>query len=292
MGHSHRLSRPASAALVCAAITLASWGAILWGLQRPGVLSDVEGSPQALAIGLGVAPGVIAPMMMLVYLRGVRAVRAARHGDQVLGRWTVSASELAEFAINDAARNALGDAYRNIWTSPAEAPAKGIEIIFVPDAVLVGGRLFPLVTTGAFRFDGMQVLPESPLAIEFRVFVSDISDSVSSGSTEQVLRLPVSRLARSELANVLEHFRRVDARELIVNPNFFLNWLRAGLIAAPLCFVISAWGFWLSTHSAGEVWLNVLLLMTVGGLMGGLGALAISAVAWMMHRAQVAPRER
>ena len=72
-----RLSRPAVHAVAAAVVTLASWTAVASGAAQPGALTTTEGGPGAGAIGLGLLPAILAPMMLLPYLRGVRAVRAA-----------------------------------------------------------------------------------------------------------------------------------------------------------------------------------------------------------------------
>jgi hypothetical protein len=287
------LSRPAVHAIIAALVTLVTWGAIAWGLQEPGVLTATEGSPAAGAIGLALAPAIIAPMMLLLYLKGVRAVRAARRGENVLARWIVSAAELAEFRRNDAARNALGRAYRNLWKPPRRDPQGGIEVIFVPDAVVVGPALYPLVNTGMFRFAGVQVLPERPLAIEFGTITTSFASepTVKVSRSRAVLRLPVARRARDDLPRVLRHFQQVDARKLVVNPGFYLSRIRVGLIAAPVCFALAALGFWLGQQAGGDETTDIVgLTLAVSGVMFGFGGLILAAAAWTLRQGQVRRR--
>jgi hypothetical protein len=289
------LSRPAVNAIVAAAVTLLSWGAIAWGLQEPGVLAATEGSPGGFAIGLALAPAIIAPMMLLLYLKGVRLVRAARRGEGVLARWTVTAAELAAFRLDDTARNALGPGFRNQWKPPRRDPAGGIEVIFTRDAVVVGGTLFPLVSTGMFRFAGVQVLPGRPLAIEFGTVTTSLSSVPHYRVTRSraVLRLPVARLARDDLPRVLRHFQQVDTREVVVNPGFYLGRIRFGLIAAPACFALAAIAFRLTPRSAGpdeQALQTIGLVVIIAGILCGLGALVLAAAAWVLRQGQL-PRK-
>ena len=291
-GHAS-FSRPAINAFIAALVTLVAWGAIAWGSQEPGLLTETESSPGGLAIGLALAPAIIAPMLLLLYLRGVRAVRAARRGENVLARWIVTSEELTEFRHNNAARNALGSGYRNLWKPPRHDPAAGIEVIFVPDAVVVGPALYPLVNTGMFRFAGVQVLPERPLAIEFGTITTSVASepTVRVSRSRAVLRLPVARRARDDLPKVLRHFQQVDTRQLVVNPGFYLSRIRIGLIGAPVCFALAALGFWLGQHAEGdETTVTIGLTLAVCGVIFGLGGLILAAAAWSLRQGQVRRR--
>lgn len=153
---------------------------------------------------------------------------------------------------------------------------------------MVGDRFFGLANTGMFKFDGVQILPGSPLAIEFGTVSTLVS---SGGSTTRVdvsrgvLRIPVGRLARAEAALVLDHYKRVDRRERVVNPGFYRGRMRFGLIAAPTCFVAAAIGLALQKRGVdANGALNVILM--VGGVVGGIGALILAAIAAYLRRQQ------
>lgn len=155
-------NRPATSALIAAIISLLAWGAMAWGLSEPGALVATEVTPRGIAIGAALLPALIMPVLTLNFLWAAQKVRAAKRGENVIGRWIVSATELAAFAANNAARNALGPVYHNEWKPPRKPPAEGIEIIFVPDGVVVGSAFYSLVTTGPFRFTGVQELSREP----------------------------------------------------------------------------------------------------------------------------------
>ncbi len=273
-------------------ISVAGWAAVGWGIVE---MNRIEGESGATAasIGLGFPIGVIATGMLFLAVRSARIYRRVRRGESVIARWIVPPEDFAAFAANNAARNALGPAYSNDWRPPRAIPAAGLAIAFHPDSVMVGDTYFGLVTTGLFKFEGVQMLPGDPLAIEF----GTVETTVTSGTTfhvhrsRGVLRLPVPRLARAEAAKVLDHFKRVDARETIVNAGFYRSRIRFGLYAAPVCFLVAAIGFGLQAAGFGHLLDGVLCVgLAVAGVVSGLGARALALFAWMLSQAQHAKR--
>ena len=275
------LSRPAINVTIAAFVSLVSWCAIAWGLSEPGVLAATEASPGAIAIGTALLPAIIMPMMTVNFLWALRKMRAARRGENVIGRWTVSATELSEFVDNNAARSALGTSYRNEWKPPRKPPAEGIEIIFVPDAVVVGSAFYSLVTTGLFRFTGVQELRQNPPAIEFGV-ITVFASTTTVRRFFNTLRLPVSRQARGELDRVLDHFRRVSNREIVVNPDFYRSRIRIGLIVASVCTILTALGFWFAgqaRRSGDQDMENFAEGLAGGSLIVAVAGLVLAAIA-------------
>jgi hypothetical protein len=233
------------------------------------------------------AVAAIAVIFLYNFLLGVKAMRDVRSGHREIARWTVTARELDEFRINDTARNALGPAYRNDYEPPNQTPAGGVEVVFLDNGVAVGGSYFGLTTTGLYRFAGVRILPQNPLAIEFGTVLTAVtprSSSFTIDTSGSVLRVPVSRLARGGATKVLNHFRMVDEREIIVNPGFYRGRVRAGLIAAPIFFLIAAGGFWLSAVGADRSELP--LVMAVGGVIAGFGGLILAFAAWILSLSQ------
>lgn len=274
--------------MIAAFLSFVSWCAIAWGLSEPGVLTATQATPGAIAIGAALLPAIIMPMMAMNFLWAVRKVRAARRGENVIGRWIVSANELAAFAANNAVRNALGIKYRNEWKLPRKPPAEGIEIIFVADAVVVGRVLYPLVTTGMFRFTGVHELRENPPAIEFGV-ITVLLGSYTTHRFFNALRLPVPRLARGELDRVLDHFRRVGSREVIVNADFYRSRIRIGLISASVGTILTALGFLLAERarrSGDQDMENLGEGVAVGSLIVAVAGLVVAAVAWRLRQRQ------
>lgn len=285
---SARVRRPRLVAAAWLAVTLAGWISVTWGALEMHRL-DHETGATAAAIGVGFPVAVIATGMLFLAMRTIRIVAALDRGEGVIARWTVSPDDFAEFAADNAARNALGGPYRNDWKIPRMIPPQGMEIVFSADGVLVGSRYFGLVNTGMLKFEGVQMLPSNPLVLEFGTVATTVSlgTSVHINRTRGVLRIPVSRLARSEAIRVLDHFRRVDAREIVVNPGFYLGRMRFGLIAAPICFLLAAGGFALQSLGYGNLLDGTLpVTLAVGGTVGGIGALVLAGAAWTLSWAQ------
>ena len=271
---------------------------MLWGIVEMQRIAG-ETAATGLSIGIGFPVGVIATGMLFLAIKGARTVAATRRGEEVIARWTVPADDLAAFVVNDASRNALGPAYSNDWIPPHTIPQQGIDIVFRPDGVLVGDRYFGLVTTGLFKFEGVQMLagdpPSGPGAIEFGTVETTVTNAttIHVNRSRGVLRLPVPRLARPEAARVLAHYRKVDAREIIVNPGFYRGRMRFGLWAAPICFAVAVIGFGLEFGGFKTLvpdWLPVSL--AVGGVVAGIGGLVLALIAWWMSQAQHAPRRQ
>jgi hypothetical protein len=285
---STRLRKPKRAALAWLAVAVAGWMSVGWGAFEMHRLGHETGATAA-AIGVGFPVAVIATGMLFLAIRTIRIVAALDRGEGVIARWTVSPDDFAEFVADDSARNALGGGYRNDWKVPRTIPAQGMEIVFGADGVCVGGRYFGLVNTGMLKFDGVQMLPSNPLALEFGTVATTISyvNTLRTHRRRGVLRIPVARLARAEAIRVLDHFRRVDAREIVVNPGFYLGRMRFGLIAAPICFLVAATGFALQFLGYGNLLDGTLpVALAVGGIVSGIGALVLALLARRLSRAQ------
>lgn len=281
--------RPRLVIGICLGVTVVSSLAIAWGALEMMRTGDDGGLPGA-AVGLGIAPAVIGLGMLVLAMKGARTVAAAQRGDRIFARWMVSPEELAAFAANNKARDALGPEYSNDWSPPRKIPPEGIEIRFDPDGVLVGDTYFGLVTTGMFKFEGVQILPENPLAIEFGTVATTFSNAttVHVRTHRGVLRLPIGRLGRDEAVKVLDHYKRVDRRETIVNPGFYRSRIRIGLIGAAVCFSAAAVGFAMEALDiGGDI---VPLVLAVAGIVAGIGGLVLALLAKSLSSAQHRPR--
>ncbi len=280
------LSNPGLNMGICVAGVVLSALSILWGVAEMDALGH-ETSASGLKIGIAIPVGVICFFMFFNFLWGYRLIAAMRRGEKVIGRWTVTPEEAEAFRADDKRRGDAG--YDNDYKLPKKIPPGGIEVIFTDSAVLVGGAYFGLVTTGMFKFEGVQMLPDNPLALEFGTVMTTFAggNSVRVYRATGLLRVPVSRAGRDEAVKVLGHFSAVDQRRTLVNPNFYVRRIRWGLIAAPLFFLMAAMGFGLNEAGVQGV---VPLLMAVTGVIAGIGGLVLAMLAWVMHMKQRAPR--
>lgn len=289
--HDHGIHNPRRSALICVAVTVVAWAFVAWGALEMHVTGE-ETLGSGLKVGLALLPAILAPAMFYNFWRGMKVFAAIRRGENEIGRWAVTAAELADFAANDDAHNARGREHLNMWRRPRKLPAQGLDIIFVTDGVLVGDTYFALITTGLFKITGVRMLSESPPAIAFRTVATWVYEH-RSHTAVGALRIPVSRAAGAAAARVLGHYERVDAREVIVNPGFYWGRMRVGLIGAPIFFAVAAVGVVLKATGRYNDSDDISgLMIGIGILLGG-AMLILALVAWRLGRAQLRkPRAR
>lgn len=282
------IRNPRRSLLICMTVTLVSWAFVAWGaFEMHAAGQETLGS--GLKIGLALLPGILGPLVVYNFWRGMKVFATIRRGENEVGRWTVTAADFAEFAASDKARNTRGGEYLNDWSPSREPPSSGIEVIFVADGVLVGDTYFTLSITGLFRFTGVRMLSESPPAIAFRTIMT-WANRFSVRTTVGELRIPVSRLAGAEAAKVVAHFERVDARAVVVNPGFYRSRMRIGLIGAPIFFAVAAVGFVLrSIVGDDDSGFDPTLLIVIG-LVLGIAMLILALAAKLLDRAQLRKR--
>jgi hypothetical protein len=200
---------PRRNALICAGVTLAAWISVAWGAFEMHWTGE-ESLRSGLMIGIGLVVGILGPAATYNFWRGMKVFATIRSGGNDVGRWTVTAGDLAEFLAGEDARNALGGGNRNLWTPPREPPPAGLQIIFGPDGVLAGDAYFPLVTTGVMPITGVRILSEGAPAIAFQVVTTAPSRFGGQASVD-ALRFPVPRLPGAGPARVVRHYQRVIA---------------------------------------------------------------------------------
>lgn len=278
----HGFRNPRLHLRISLAVTFLAWAIVAWGALEMHLAGE-ETLGASLKIGLALLPGILGPLAIANFWRGTQVVAAIRRGENAIGRWTVTAAELAEFSDQDAARNAPGGEALNIWAPPREPPSAGVETIFVPDGVLVGDTYFALVTTGLVTISSVRMLPGGLPTIAFRTITTWVHEHrVRTGFS--ALRIPVSRLAVAEGTKVVRHFERVESRKVIVNESFYRRRIRFGLITAPVGFAVAAAGF--AMQRAGGFDDMPLLLIIIGVVLGTM-MLLLALAATLLRRAQL-----
>jgi len=279
------IRNPGRSLLICVVITLAAWGSIAWGvIEMNAVGQETLGS--GLKIGLAMLPGIIGPLMAWNFWWATKVFASVRRGENVIGRWSVTAAELAEFAEIDRVRSVQGSGVSNEWSTKRDAQPSGIEVIFVKDAVLVGDTYFALAITGPFRFISVRMLSGSQQTIAFQTLLT-LANRFSTRTMAGELRIPVSRAASADAGEVVAHFARVAARDIVANPDFYRSRIRFGLVAAPICFAVAALGFVLrSIFGGSEDGLDAPTLLTIIGCIAGVTALILALAAKLLDNAQ------
>lgn len=278
------IRNPRRSLLICVGVTLAALASIAWGvwdMQATGQETVASG----LAIGLALLPAIMAPMLALNFWAAEKKFAAIRRGEGEIGRWKVSAAELAAFVSADKARNAQGADRLNDWSPPREASPSEVDVIFVADGVLVGDTYFSLVTTGLFRFSGVWLRSDGAPAVAFRT-ATTYANRFNTRTMAGELRVPVSGSAGALAAKVVTHFERVVAGEVIANPDFYGRRVRIGLIGAPICFAIAAAGFVLrSIFGSDESGFDASILIIIG-VVAGIAMLVLAGAASLLGRSQ------
>jgi hypothetical protein len=262
---------------ICLGVTLAAWAFVAWGALEMH-MKGAETMGSALKIGIGLLPAILGPVMAWNFWRGMKVFAAFRRGENVIARWTVTASDFPAFTAVDDSRNAYGGEYRNDWSAPRALPPSGLEIIFAADGALVGDTYFALVTTGIYKFTRGGMLSDNLPAIEFRT-VMTWGNRFGARTTVGVLRLPAPAHAAAEAAKVVDHFRRVTAREIVINASRYRRLMRVGLVGAPICFAIAVLGYWLDGDGLPDLMLGL-------GILLGIAMLVLARTAWAMEQAQ------
>lgn len=281
------IRNPQRSLLICVAVTLAALASIAWGVfEMQAAGQETLGS--GLKIGIALLPAILAPFMALNFWGAMKVMASIRRGENAIARWTVSAADLSDFAAVDKIRDARGIENLNDWPPPREPPASGIEIIFVPNAVLVGDTYLALTTTGLYRFTGVRLLSGSTSTIAFSTLMT-YANRFGTRTTPGELRIPVSRLANADATRVVAHFEQVRAGKIIANPGFYSRRIRIGLIAAPIFFAIAAIGFVLQSTIGASDTFDPIILIAIG-LVFGIASLILALGAWLLGRAQMRKR--
>jgi hypothetical protein len=255
---------------------------------RDMIAQGAETWDTAARLGIGLLVGILSFVMMLNFLWGVRLMKAMRRGDNVLARWTVPRTTLAEFREDDARRNAQGSV--NAYRPPKRIPPEGIDVIFSADGVILHDTFFGLSSTGLASFTGVRMLATNPLSLEFQLAMVTASNVnvMRFYSVQGALRIPVARTASAQAAKVLDHYRQVIARKIIVKPDFWRRRIRFGLIVAALSGLVAAAGFGLAALApslAADLG-DLPAGMAVAGTVMGLAGLVLALLAAGMHAKQ------
>jgi hypothetical protein len=279
------LSNSGRNAIICLILVVASTASVLWGIAEMNALGHETGATGA-AIGAGLAVGIISLGMLALSFKGMKMVRATRRGDNRLARWVVPADRFDAFRAYNEERNALGTGYGNDYKPPRESPADGVEVIFTTDGVLMGGNYFPIVTTGMYRFAGVQIIPGNPACIEFGTRMTTMTNLtvVMVHQHAGVIRVPIAPLAMADAERVLAHFQKVERREIVVQPDIWRKRIRWGLIAFLVSAVIAAIGFCLEALDVETGMIS--LLMAVTGTIAAIGGLVLVFLGWILHLRQ------
>ena len=282
------LSNPRRSVVLCLAGLAIGAAALAWGIWA---MDDAENAPASIAVAIGLLFCIVFPLFLFNFLWAVRLTEAMRRGENVIARWTVPPQTLEEFRADEAGRRKAGRP--NDWKVPKRIPPDGLEVIFSPDAVMIGDNFFGLARSGLARFDAIQIVPGNPLSLGFAMaLTTGRATSTGAHLTTQrsELRIPIARTASAEAGKVLAHFQSVDAGRTIGRPGFWALRLKIGLWTAAIAATTGIVGF--ALRGLNDQLANVPLVMAIAGTMFTLGGLLIAAIAALIQRAERTDRTR
>jgi len=156
--------------------------------------------------GVAVLGGLILALLNYVLYRKQRRLE---QGVDLVGRWSVTPSEMAAFIHRDIARAALCPTLRNRVRLDGAAAREGIEVRIGDTAMIVGGSSYWL-GIGFMNLDGRLVdiawIEGPPAMIEFTLHISR-----KNVSKIAVMRIPVPDAARASGLHVVSHLHRATS---------------------------------------------------------------------------------
>jgi len=277
------LSNPKRSVMICIAMLVVGVGGILWGVFEMNRLGGAETGGTAIAIGGGLLLAILGFLFLFNFIWAVRLTEAMKRGEDVIARWTVPQQTLEEFRADEIERKKAGRP--NDWKVPRRIPAEGLEVIFSPNAVMIGDTFFGLAKSGLARFNWVQSVPGNPLSLGFGM-VMTTGRATSTGATlttqRSELRIPIARTASAEASKVLTHYTSVTAGQTIVKPGFWKFRIKLGLWAAGIGALSAATGFGLNALKVNLA--EAPLVMAVVGVMVALGGLVLAGAATLLGR--------
>lgn len=274
--------RPGLAMVVCLVLAAGGAAAIAWGAATMEALGGETGATAA-SIAFGLLAAILGGLFFFNFLWAWRIVRAMRRGEGVIARWVVAPAAFERFRDAEAARRGAGNDYR----LPRRTPKDGLEVIFSADAVLIGGTLFGLASTGLSRFTSARMAHTNPPCIEFGTKLSWVSSQPRMQLHHRTgnLRVPIADDAHLAAARILSHYLDVIARRTIVKPRFWTVRIRIGQAAILLGAAAAAAGFALRGSTVPvEFQVGLAVGGTIVALGGGVLALAAASLRARQHR--------
>ena len=272
--------RPGRSVLICAAMAIGGSLSVWSGAAEMNALGH-ETPSTALRIGVGLLAAILGTLFLFNFVWGMRVIAAMRRGRDVIARWTVPAQTFDRFREID---RQLGTTERdNDYRVPRRTPARGMDVVFSTDGVLIGDTFFGLASTGLSRFTHVWVRPSNPPVIEFGTMLTSVvaEPHARLHRSAGVLRVPVARDAHAEAGRVIRHFEDVIARRVIVKPGFWRRRIRLGLGAAAVFAIAAGIGFALRERNS-ELG-NVPLVLAVAGVIFAIGGLLLALIAFSLH---------
>jgi hypothetical protein len=263
-------------------LTLLGIAAFIWGIP---VFAATEPSPRMIA---GLVGGLVAFFGFLATLNfwfALRLQHRLRSGAKTVFRWTVPPAIMQTYVHNEARRTGP----RPHWQPNQTDIAKGLEIAFEPEAVLVGGRVYTMPSSGMQAIRAVSVEPGTPPVIEFQTQLFTVSggSAISVRVHKGLLRLPAPDPAMAE--HVRRYYQDIITGRTIIAPDRWTKRIRWGRWIAVISVLLGIAGYvianstgWRGDDATGIVAITLMLV----GFFGFPAGLAIMALAAAFQRRQ------
>jgi hypothetical protein len=268
--------------MIAVAMALLGFGGLAWGL--PDIAADHESIAAFAAVigGFLAVFGVLATgnFMMALLIR-----RSIVDGRKSFARWALTGDEVERFAAAEASRGRPWSEWR-----PGNRDLRdGLEVHFAPEAVVVGGALLSIPSSGMQSMRAIHVEPGVPPVIEMQTHMYAARSGGDAGITslKGALRLPAPDAASAE--KIRAWYQEVLDGRNVIAPNRWTSRIKVGWTAVGLgaLVVLSGVGLFVVTGDLtdGPAGLAPLLAMIFGGLIAACG-LIIASVATAFRRRQ------
>jgi hypothetical protein len=257
--------------------------AVVWG--HPAIFDESVHKARHAAVAIGALAAIIGFFATLIFAAALRIQRRLERGEDVIASWTMSPILMQQFAEAEArARNPLSH-----WRPRSRERDDGMRVIFAPEAVLIGRRLFSTPSAGMQSIRSVRVQPGVPSVIEFQTQIYVV---VTRGNSERLapskglLRVPAPSKAEAE--GVGRFYQEIIDGVRIVAPRRWSRRIVGGRIVAATSVPTFIAGIALGKATGFSVGKFGPLpdLLILAGVFGFFGGLIVSHVASRFHATQ------
>jgi hypothetical protein len=262
--------------IIALCLTLLGLAGVLWGYPA---FTDTEPNARMIA---GLVGGLVAFFGLLATINfwfALRLQRRLRSGTRTVFRWTVPPALMQRHVDNEAHRTGP----RPHWQPKPQDVAQGLDVAFEPEAVLVGGHVYTMPSSGMQSIRSVQVEPTVPPVIEFQtqLFTLTGGSAVTVRVHEGLLRVPAPDAAMAE--KVRRYYADIIAGRTIIAPDRWTKRIKWGRWIAIVSVLLGIAGFALAqaTGWRGDTGSGIaaitLILIGIFGLPAGLVIMAMAS---------------
>jgi hypothetical protein len=255
---------------------------IFWGYPA---LNDTEGSLRAVACIVGGFVAVFGFLAAINFWFAIRLRRRLQSHKAAIAHWTLPPAAVQCHITNESQR--IGP--RPHWQPTATDAAQGLDVVFEPEAVLVGGHVYTMPSSGMQSIRVVHIDPTDPpvLAFQTALYLASGGSAITLRVHKGLLRVPAPDMATAD--RVCRFFQDVLAGRTIVAPDRWTKRIRWGRWIAIVSALLGGVGLAFAQASglrADSVLDLIVILLILIGIFGTVAGLAIVAFATRFQRQQ------